>query len=399
MHTLVEKAGRSSSVAAAPRRANGLILAGLVIGLNAALFLLVQRANADLLRGDFKMFYTAALALRSGHASELYSRDLYVTLQRQLLPALSLYDVKVYTHPPYELLVFWPLSFLGYKAAGYCWLAVSILLGLLCGRLLPGYAAVLGLFPFLAMLLEQQDSVLALLLLIACWRALREAREVRAGILLGLALFKFQIVVPLALLLLFWRPAIWKGLAISSAVVVLLSYALAGPAGMRSYARYVSSMAQDSAAAVSARYRMDPRTNPTLRGLTYEILSRGGESAPPLAAHVMPFALGLLDLLCIGAAAKFMRGNAGPEAKFSVAVLAALLVSFHLLMHDLLWLALPFVLLRGSRARQPLLIFYLAPLVYLFYPSSQAWLALVIVLSFWLVIVPGSRRMVYEPNR
>ncbi len=372
------------------------MLAGLLIGCNIVIFFLVQRLNADLVKGDFKMFYTAALVLRSGHASDLYSRDLYVSLQRQLLPSLPLQDVKVYTHPPYELLVFSPLSFLAYKTAGYCWLAISILLGLLCARLLSGYVAVLGLFPFLAMLLQQQDSVLALLLLIACWRALHEGREGRAGFLLGLALFKFQIVVPLALVLLFWRPAIWKGLAISGAMVVLISAAMVGPAGMLSYARYVSSMAGDSTAAVSARYQMDPRTNPTLRGLTYEIFSRGRESASPVIARIMPFAVALLDLLCLAAAAKFMLSDATPEAKFSVAVLSALLVSFHLLMHDLLWLALPFALLCGWRARWPLLIFYVAPVVYLFYPTSQAWLALAIVLALGLVLASGTRRMVYE---
>jgi len=398
MHTLVEKEERSSSRTTASSRRDGLILAAVVIGLNAVLFVLVQRANAGLLKGDFKMFYTAAVALRSGHAADLYNRDYYISAQRQLLPSLPLADVKTYTHPPYELLVFWPLSFLSYKAACYCWLAIAIALGVICGRLLGGYAAVLGLFPFLAMLLEQQDSVLALLLLIGCWRAWRGGREVLAGFLLGLALFKFQIVLPLALVLLFWRPAIWKGLAISSAIAVLLSVVLVGPAGMRSYTRYISSMAHDSAASVSARYQMDPRTNATLRGLTYEIFSRGGESTPPVAARVMPFAVGLLDLLCLAAAARFMRSDAALEAKFSVAVLSALLVSFHLLMHDLLWLAVPFVLLRGVRARWPLLIFYLAPLVYLFYPASQCWLALAILLSLVLILVPGARRMAYDAN-
>lgn len=399
MHALVEKVTRSSSFAAASSRPGRLILAVLVIGLNAAFFLLIQRSNADLLKGDFKMFYTAAVALRSGHAADLYNRDYYMSMQHRLLPSLPGSDTKTYTHPPYELIIFWPLSFFSYKVAGYCWLATSILLGIACGRMLGSYVAVLGLFPFLAMLLEQQDSVLALLILIGCWRAWRGGREVLAGFLLGLALFKFQMVIPLAVVLLFWRPAIWKGLAISGAMVVLISAAMVGPAGMLSYARYVSSMAGDSTAAVSARYQMDPRTNPTLRGLTYEIVSRGRESAPPVVARIMPFAVALLDLLCLAAAAKFMLSDAAPEAKFSVAVLSALLVSFHLLMHDLLWLALPFVLLRGSRSRWPLSIFYVAPVVYLFYPTSQAWLALVIITAFCLVLVPGRRRMAYEANR
>lgn len=398
MHALVEKGTRSSSVAVASSRPGCLILAVLVIGLNAAFFLLIQRSNADLLKGDFKMFYTAAVALRSGHAADLYNRDYYMSMQHRLLPSLPASDTKTYTHPPYELIIFWPLSFLSYKVAGYCWLVTSILLGIACGRMLASYVAVLGLFSFLAMLLEQQDSILALLILICCWRALRGGREVLAGFLLGLALFKFQIVLPLALVLLFWRPAIWKGLAMSGALVALLSLVLVGPAGIRSYLRYVSAMARESTAAVSQRYQMDPRTNPTLRGLTYELISGGRVAVSGSAARAVPLAAALLDLLCIAVAAKFMRSNAPAETKFAVAVLSALLVSFHLLMHDLVWLAIPFTLLRGFSARWALAIFYLAPIVYLFYPSSQSWLALAIITAFCLALAPGTPRMAYEAN-
>ncbi len=398
MHALVEKGGPSSSVAVASSRPGCLILAGLVIGLNAVFFILIQRSNADLLKGDFKMFYTAAVALRSGHAADLYNRDYYMSMQHRLLPSLPASDTKTYTHPPYELIIFWPLSFLSYKVAGYCWLATSILLGIACGRMLASYVAVLGLFPFLAMLLEQQDSVLALLILIGCWRALRGGREVLAGFLLGLALFKFQMVIPLAVVLLFWRPAIWKGLAMSGLLVMALCIALVGPAGMRSYARYLSSMARDSATGVSERYKMDPRTNATLRGLTYEVFSRGRQATSAAAAHVLPLALILLDLLCLAAAAKFMFTDAAPELKFSAAVLSALLLSFHLLMHDLLWLAIPFVLLRASPARWPLLVFYVAPVVYLFYPVSQSLLALAIMATLCLVLLSGSPRTVHETS-
>ena len=142
------------------------LLAGLLIAFNLVVFMLVQRDNANLEKGDFKMFYSAAVALRSGHSAELYSRDFYVPFQRQLFPSLPLQDVKVYTHPPFELLVFLPLSYLSYKAACYSWLAITLLLAVACGRSLPGYAAVLALFPLLATMLEQQDSVLSLLIVI-----------------------------------------------------------------------------------------------------------------------------------------------------------------------------------------------------------------------------------------
>jgi len=369
-------------------------MAGALIAINLVAFVLVQRNNSNLEKGDFKMFYSAAVALRTGQATELYSRDFYVSFQRQLLPSLPLPDVKVYTHPPYELLLFWPLSYLSYKTACYWWLAITLLLAVFCGRLLPGYAAVLALFPLLATILQQQDSVLALLIVISCWVALLKGRDAWAGFLLGLALFKFQLVLPLALVLVFWKPRLLKGFACSATLVVLLSLALVGPAGLHSYVGYVSAMAHDSEAAVSQLYKMDPRTNPTLRGMAYELAARGSESVSPAVARFLPVAVGLLDVLCVVFALTFMRREAPAEAKFAFAILVALLLSFHLLMHDLVLLALPFVLLRGLPARWPLVPFYLAPLIYLFYPHSQAWLALLLVLSCGLIAldksVPGS---------
>lgn len=385
VQTALEKNRQPAHALPAGKRVDGVVVAGILIGLNLAIFVLVQRLNADFVKGDFKMFYTAAIALRSGHGSQLYSRDIYVSLQRQLLPSLPLRDVKVYTHPPYELLVFLPLSFIPYKVAGYCWLAATVLIGVLCGRMLSSYAAVLGLFPFLAMLLEQQDSVLALLVLIACWLALAKGGEAQAGFILGLGLFKFPIVLPLALILLFWRPRLLKGLAISGTLVALLSFAMVGSSGMRSYANYLLTMAHASSAGVSERYQIDPRTYPTLRGLTYELATSGSESASPAAIKAMSVALGLLDLLCLAAAWKFMRSGAHPEAKFAFAVLLALLLSFHLLMHDFVLLALPFTLLRGLPARWALAPFYLSPLVYFFYPPSHAWQAIFLIVGCLLI--------------
>ena len=78
-----------------------------------------------------------------------------------------------------------------------------------------------------------------------------------------------------------------------------------------------------------------------------------------------------------------MRTDANPEVKFAFAVLLGLLLSFHLLMHDLILLALSFTLLRGLPSRWPLILFYVAPFVYCFYPHSQAWLALLLVSSWF----------------
>jgi hypothetical protein len=252
---------------------------------------------------------------------------------------------------------------------------------------------VLGLFPFLVALLEQQDSVLAFLIVIGCWLALRKDRDTWAGFLLGFALFRFQFVVPFTLILLFWKPKLFKGLAVSATLVVGLSWAMVGVTGLRSYVNYMSAMAQASSAAVTQHgYIVDPRTNPTLRGLVYELAGRGGESASPVGARILSTTIGLIELLFLVFAWRFMRGDAAAEEKFSFAVLAGLVLSFYLLMHDLVLLALPFMLLRGLKARWTILPFYFAPLIFWFYPHSQAWLALLLILGCLLIAFDRSAR-------
>ena len=295
------------------RRSEAALLAGVVIVFNLLALVFVQRNNANFEKGDFKMFYAAAVGLRSGHAGEIYDPDFHVQLQRQLVPSLPPKDVKVYTHPPYELLVYLPLSYLPYKAACYCWIAITLILAVLCGRMLRGYTAVLGLFPLLVAVLEQQDSVLTLLIVISCWLALRDGRDGWAGFLLGLALFRFQFILPLALILMFWKPKLVKGFVLSGVLVVAVSLAMVGPGGLRSYVNYMSSMANASSKAVTQRgYIVDPRTNPTLRGLIYEVASRGGGSASS-ASRILPATIGLLELLCLVVAWRFMRSAAPTE--------------------------------------------------------------------------------------
>ena len=355
------------------------LLIFLAITLNLIVLVMFERGNRDLVKGDFKMYYTAAVALRTGHTADVYDPSYHDRAQRELMPSITPRYIKSYTHPPYELLIFLPFSLLGYQVARVCWLVVSLGLAALCGRLLRSYAAVFALFPLVLVLFEQQDSLLTLLALIGCWFAIRRGKDALGGFILGLALFRFPIIVPLAAILFLWRPRILRGLLISGSVVVILSVALVGPDGMRSYIRYVHGMASSSVTAVNDYYKMDPRHNPTLRGLVYQVASGGGETVSPRIAPLIPVATGILYLGALVFAWKVMRSKAQPEVKYSAAILVALLLSFHLLVQELILLALPLVLLRGFKAQWALAPFCAAPFVLLFYPDSQAWLALLLV--------------------
>ena len=100
--------------------------------------------------------------------------------------------------------------------------------------------------PVTMVLLEMQDTAVALLALIGCWLAIRRSKDGWAGAILGLALFKFPVVIPVAILLFLWRPKILRGFALSAAAVALVSVGMVGRANLLIYWRYLLGMAHET---------------------------------------------------------------------------------------------------------------------------------------------------------
>ncbi len=336
---------------------------------------------------DFKFFYVGALVLRSNSGTELYDYDLHARIESQMFPSAPYLSVN--NHPPFELLLFLPFTGLSYLHAFYLWLAITAGLAIASGRLLAGkleqlsafwklmpYALVVCLFPFLSVLLNGQDSAVALSLLVACWLSLRRGRDARAGFFLGLGLFKFQIVLPLVVLLACWKPKILRGFGLSAAILVIISAIMVHPAGLITYFQYLTRMAHESSTSVRLNYGMDPRWMPNLRGLAYGIASRGANSLPPSFAFLFVVALACTSALTFVWAIRELRAvrsrsNETTDLVFAFAVIVSLLLSFHLLPHDLTLLAVPFALVLNrmvaSGARRGPRQFALAGLVASFY--------------------------------
>src|SRR5207245_9841341 len=91
--------------------------------------------------------------------------------------------------------------------------------------------------PVASALMLGQDSILLLALLSASMLALEKERDFTAGALAGLGLFKFHLLVPLALLLLCWkRFRFVSGFSSVAVALALLSVWLASPAEVGFYA-------------------------------------------------------------------------------------------------------------------------------------------------------------------
>jgi len=189
------------------------------------------------LRGhsDFRQLYTAGYMVRTGHAAKLYD---YATQQHFQDSLVASGDLALpFIRPAYQALLFVPFSLLSYRAAYLAFLGANVILLALAfwllrakltnlavaWNLLPVFVF-LVFYPVALALMQGQDSVLLLVFLAAALHALQHGREATAGALLGLGLFKLQIVIPIALIFLLWRR--WRftgGFALSGLLLALIS--------------------------------------------------------------------------------------------------------------------------------------------------------------------------------
>src|SRR5207244_7221492 len=189
----------------------------------------------------------------------------------------------------------------------------------------------LAFLPVAAALLQGQDSILLLTLLAASLVSLHSGRELAAGVLVGLGLFKFQLVIPIALLFLVWRR--WRfsaGFALSFIAAGSLSLWLVGFAQIQLYIRSLHSMSIALNSAVDQyRYAIVPSSMPNLRGLIFGLGYSHLSSCWLQAITIVSSALVLLSVA-------ILTPKRRPTLDaLLVAITTSAAVSYHLLIHDL----------------------------------------------------------------
>src|SRR5216683_6185565 len=140
---------------------------------------------------DFTIFYSAGKMVRAGMASSLYDERVEFQTQLQFAPDVSIRHGSLpYNHPPFEALLFVPLTFLPYLPAYLAWNAASLgLMGLALWLLRPhvpllrtGSLAVwilcaVAFFPIFICLLQGQDMLLFFFLLAMAYVCLKEGSD------------------------------------------------------------------------------------------------------------------------------------------------------------------------------------------------------------------------------
>lgn len=354
---------------------------------------------------DFRTFYTAGYMVRTGHARDLYDGELQFRLQNQLVAKMK--SALPFIHPPYEAYLDAPFSLLSYRNAYFAFLVFNlVLLGVSFRWLRPRMSNLAAIFrwlpvaifvafpPITIALLQGQDSILLLALFVAAGVLLHRNRAFSSGALLALGLFRFQIVLPIALLFLLWRR--WRfvaGFTLSSAALCLVSLAMVGWTGAKTYCATLLSFSHRIPSQDDHLFRVPPRYILNLRGLIFSLYR----------FHVPDVWLPVLTALA-SVVVLYLAARKPAYASFTLAIPAAALVSYHFLMHDMSVLLLPLVLVLDQCVRfegtsdsrrwlfRSAALMFAAPALQIFLNGGEYFVLIALpVLAFFLLITACCR--------
>jgi len=370
---------------------------------------------------DFTIFYSAGLMVRQGLGHRLYDGDLQYQVQRSFAPRVENRQAALpYNHPPFEALIFAPLTYLPYLPAYLLWNLLNLGMLALVPRLLRPHIAILqqrpvvvwaagllAFFPVVAALLQGQDVILLLLLQTLAFVALKRHSDFLAGSWLGLGSFRIHLVFPLMLILwLGWkRPKVFLGFVAACLLAGAISLAIVGREQAVHYPQSVLHMER-----IVEEADMVP-VMPNLRGL-FEGWRVQKAMRFDLRMVSLILSVVLLSSVIVIARKEFCEtGFQKPGVDraiglhFGMAAITSILVSYHAFSHDLVLLIIPlFIVLNlmftGNCLphRDPLLLLpagllVLTPLYMLLWLYLIHLNLLALVLLLWLV---GIRRKITE---
>src|SRR5579862_2099349 len=113
------------------RRGTGRLLVIFLIGMFLMHALVFWSLCTKIREGypDFSIFYTAGTIVRQGFATRLYDTGLQFQIQKQFASQVFIRQGPLpYNHPPFEALVFAPLTRLSYPAAYVIWDGLNLLI-------------------------------------------------------------------------------------------------------------------------------------------------------------------------------------------------------------------------------------------------------------------------------
>jgi hypothetical protein len=375
----------------------GIFLFAMAISHVAMVFSVLPRLR----RGyqDFTIFYGAGKMVRNGQSASLYNLSAQYRTQNEFAPDVPIRQAALpYNHPPFEALLFVPFTFIGYLPAYGIWTVLNLAILAISLALLRRHfteirsvhpvllgLAAAGFFPIAMGMIQGQDSILLLLLTVLAMVAAAEGRDVSAGAVLALGLFKFHLMVPLVLLVAIKKPRLLVGFVPVALALVGVSVGMVGWHGTLDYVQFVVHLEKIGAGGAIVAVEM-----PNLHGLIADMTGA-------YAGSVWTFLLTVAGSVAVLLAAAWTVRKPGHSVShtFALATVATMLIGYHTMPYDLS-LLLPAALFlfvatgqtstTGDRADMLLLfLLFLTPL-YVFlglHLNRLGWFALLLIWLFW----------------
>ena len=320
---------------------------------------------------DFIYFYVMGSLISEGRAAALYDPDVHLAEgRRRIDPQLNLY-APYSNYGPQVAAAFAPLSRMGFGTslavfliltalayAASVWLVWSVSPALRPYGVLVAILAA-GAPAFFTLIRYAQLSGLSLLLLSLALAALVRDRRVLAGVFIGLMVFKPQLGVVIALVMILageWR--IVAGAAAAGCVELAGAWVAGGSHVMRQYVDVLLTLARDP-----SLVQIYPGEVHSLRGFAHLLT---GSSV----------VLSVVTIVALAAAVwlgvRSWKSGMPLTVKWGLLVVLTVLASPHLLTYDLILLTIPLLVFadwavaRQEHPQQPwvarlLLLLYLAP--------------------------------------
>jgi hypothetical protein len=394
MGRLMTLAKIASGLTAKRLRAHGTILALCLWSVyvwNMAAPGLFDRAH-NLKGTDFLHFYTLGSLALAHRGADLYNLPAQSDLAAQRVPAAAgIRYLPLY--PPQVSIFFAPFARFSYSAALILWLTLSALIyGLCCYAVwsvspnLRNHKLTVGIlalaFPaFWHLIAWGQTSALALACFTLAFFALRAQSEFLAGLAFGCLIFKPQLGLAAAVIFVDTRR--WKviaGALLSASAQLAAAWAYYGPGSLRAWIQALVSLP-------SMFPLLEPRPYQTHSLLSFWTMLLPW---PHLAGGLYI----ITTLLVLALAARCWQSRLSLHLRYSVLLLATVLVAPHLTVYDLVILVPAFLLLSDWCIANPedlatprlKVLLYLAYVLPLLGPLAR-WTHLQLTVPVMLVIL------------
>jgi hypothetical protein len=290
---------------------------------------------------DFPEFYAAARIVCEGYGHQLYDVKVQDQFQIHYAGRIGIH----YNHPPFETLLFLPICLWSLPAAYLLWCLLNVAVLAYTAIVFQRHVwnrldwrVLLPLFflfpPVLISFTQGQDSLLLLLIMTVSFSALSRNRNFTAGCMLGCGLFKFHIVLTLAVLIaLLKKKGFVQGFALVFVILLVISIGISGWTFLTAYPRLLIEQSSLPLAGIHPAAMANIRGLVSISGIMPDQTAR--------LAFVWIISVSLFWYSWKSFKGDKLKFASGTNLAFGNFVLTALLVSYHLSPPDLCIALLP----------------------------------------------------------